>query len=526
MSRPTTTRKAGRQEVLRLLDPTSWPRVNTVTADSDSLSVLTDSALSPASQDNDYVGLWIYISTQPIAVDSETNINESGQFTASDTTLTVGDNTKFTVGDGIQFSATATATGEICRVTAVDGGGADLTIVRGIQGTTATTHEDADNVFIIGPAIGEVVRVVNTAFTGSTSNLLFEPDLSASLISGQEYEAHRKVHSKVINERLDFYLDQLQQQVVLPISLLTDGDMETSGTGSWTAVGTGGTPTLAKDTSTVRRGRQSLSITNDGSTTIGYAKSASVYMPSGTVCVVSADVYITPGDLARLTFYDVTNSAVIGTAMESDESGWVHLENTFTVPATCEEVQVWAESQAVSDVTYWDSIVLWKTQELQFELPTFLQYAHDVRSVFYFPLNQKLSGSTNVEAYTLGEKEPVFFSHITNETDDSGVVPARYFLSKRSGFPLWIKAKRKYGAYSGSTEEALDTDTTTLPEDLLTITVAASIFDDLADEALDKEKFQLFERLAARAEQLRGSIVYKERLMNPPKTKISGPFNR
>ncbi|KKM65600.1 hypothetical protein LCGC14_1489700, partial [marine sediment metagenome] len=145
-------------------------------------------------------------------------------------------------------------------------------------------------------------------------------DLSASLVSGQEYERHRKVRPNIINDRLDVTLGLLRQNVLLPVTLLTDGDMEdtTSTPPNYTAAGTGGTPTLAKSTTFVRRGRQSLSITNDGSTTVGYAKSDSVYLPGGTSCIVEADVYITPGDICKLPFIDVTNSdAVIGTAMEA-----------------------------------------------------------------------------------------------------------------------------------------------------------------------------------------------------------------
>ncbi|KKK58132.1 hypothetical protein LCGC14_3047510, partial [marine sediment metagenome] len=297
--------------------------------------------------------------------------------------------------------------------------------VRGIQGSTAVSMSGGETVNIVGPAIGEIARVTAVTFTSTTSTFTTAPDFSASLVDTQEYERHRKVRPNVINDRLDVILGVLRQNVILNVGILDDGDMELTDTisNSWTAAGTGGTPTLAKDTTNVRHGRQSLSITNDVSTTLGYAKSNSKYLPGGTLCIVEADVYITPGDLARLTFYDVTNSAVIGTAMESDESGWVHLEGLFTVPATCEEVQVWAESQAASDVTYWDHITLWPVSDKGIDLPSYLEFLFDIKSLFYYPVSTGIAGSTNVNAYRINEGAPQFYAHSQKELDDTGVGP-------------------------------------------------------------------------------------------------------
>ncbi|KKL51090.1 hypothetical protein LCGC14_2298930, partial [marine sediment metagenome] len=142
---PTTTFATLRQKVIKKLYAARYPIIGTTTSDSDSLTLVKDTSLSPAAQIEDFIECWVHIAEQAAAIDSTADINEGGQFSASDTTLTVTDGTVFTVGDGIQFSATATASGEICRITAISTN--DLTIVRGIQSTTATTHENADNVF-------------------------------------------------------------------------------------------------------------------------------------------------------------------------------------------------------------------------------------------------------------------------------------------------------------------------------------------------------------------------------------------
>ncbi|KKL48338.1 hypothetical protein LCGC14_2326520, partial [marine sediment metagenome] len=278
-------------------------------------------------------------------------------------TLTVQDGTKFTVGDGIQFSATATASGEICRVTAIATN--DLTIVRGIQSTTATTHENSDNVNIVGPSVGEIARVIDVAFGGANSKLTVAPGFSASLVSGTDYEVHYKFYPNHVRDKANEILENIRRPILLPLTLVPDGDMEDTGTVSvyWTAAGTGGDPTLAKDTSTVLHGRQTLSITNGGGVTLGYAKSNSVYMSQHTVVFVATDVYITAGDKAKLTLYDVTGTVAIETA-ESAATGWVHLAFTASLPDDCEEVQVWLESPAVSDVTYWGSVQLLKASRV------------------------------------------------------------------------------------------------------------------------------------------------------------------
>ena len=509
-------------DVLKKLDPVSEPKSSSTTSDSDSLTVLIDTILAPAAESEDFVGDWIYVRSQAAAVDSTANIDEGGQFSATDTTLTVTSSTPFTVGDGIQFSATATAAGEICRVVTITDG-TTIEIVRGIQSTTATTHENADNIFLIGPAIGEIARVTAVDFSSTNSKLTLAPGFSASLISGAEYERHRKVRPNLINDRLDVILGLLRQNVLLNVGILDDGDMELTDTisNSWTAAGTGGTPALTKGTTNVRRGRQALTITNDGSTTLGYAKSNSKYLPGGTLCIVEADVYITPGDLARLTFYDVTNSAVIGTAMESDESGWVHLENLFTVPATCEEVQVWAESQAVSDITIWDHITLWPVSDQGIDLPAYLEFIYDVKSLFFLPVGTGLTGSTNVSAYRINESTPQLYAHYQRERDDTGVVSARFYVEGRKpSNALWLKGRKPYPAFAGATDALKDADTTQAHKNVVVNMTAASILDDLALDATEAEKPALARGLQERALLLRFEIKDILANLTPPKKKI------
>jgi len=257
-------------------------------------------------------------------------------------------------------------------------------------------------------------------------------------------------------------LDTLQHPIHLPATKVTDGDMRATGTTDWTAAGTGGTPTLAKETTTVRHGEQSLSITNDVSTTLGYAKSASMNMPGGTQVLVSCDAFITAGDSVKITLYDVTNSAAIDTAT-SAITGWVTLYFVVNTPATCEQVQIWLEAPAVSDVVYFDHAIVWPTNDLLIDPISTLEYGFEVDKVVYFPRGRGLSATGDDNAYAIEGKEPVFYSHFEVDRDDSDVTPNRIQLIgvKSITQPLWLKAWVDYATMS------VDTDTTFANKDVV-----------------------------------------------------------
>ena len=515
MAQPTRSRQDLRVDVLKKLDPVSEPKNSAVTSDSDSLTVLIDTLLAPGAESEDYVGDYIYIRNEPTKVDSEANTNDA-DITATETTLTVTDGTKFTVGDGIQLDS------EIMRVTTIATN--LLTVVRAIQGTTGATHADSLDVFIVGPEIGEIVRVTAVNFAGVNSTLFTAPDFSAALIDTQTYERHRKVRPNIINDRLDITLGLLRQNVLLNVTAVTDGDMETSGVGSWTA----SSATLTKDTiaANVRHGRQSLKNVATGAN--GQAQSGNMNLPGGTLCIVAADVFITGGDKCKLEFYDVTNSAVIGTAMESDETGFVHLENIFTVPETSEQVRVNLESQANGDITFWDHVTVWPVSDKGIDLPSHLEFLFDIESLFFYPVGTGIVGSTNVNAFRINEGAPEFYAHSQKELDDTAAGASRFYVPARTPTnALWIKGRKPYDSFSGTDDGAKDVDTTQANRYVVTNMTAASILDDLALDAIEAEKEILARGLQEKALLLRFEIQHIQANMTPPKRRVlTTPFTR
>lgn len=82
-------------------------------------------------------GKWGY---REVTEDSGADINEGGSFGAVDTTLTVTDGSKFSLGDSLSIDS------ESLYVTGISTN--DLTVTRGVNGTTAAAHNDSTDVYL------------------------------------------------------------------------------------------------------------------------------------------------------------------------------------------------------------------------------------------------------------------------------------------------------------------------------------------------------------------------------------------
>ena len=518
---PTTTLVTIRQKVAKKLYAGRFPIVSVTTSDSDSLTLIKDTVLSPAAQIEDFIETWIIIAEQAAAVDSTANINEGAQFSATDVTLTVTDGTQFTVGDGIQFAAGATATGEICRVTAIATN--DLTIVRGIQSTTATTHENADNVFIIGPALQEIARVTDVSFSGSNSQLTVAPGFSCSLLSGTDYEIHYKFFPQHLRDKINEILENLRRPIYLGLTLVTDGDMESTGVTDWTAdASTGTAPTLTKITTAGRvlHGRRALRILANSDATNSFAKSASINVSENRNVFVSADVFITAGDKAKITLRDITGSADIETA-ESLATGFVHFEFTATIPADSEDIQVWLESPVASDDTFWTSVQLLFTNRQVYDYPSALEWSEDFDRVFYYPHGPGLTNAGEDLSVEPFGKPAQIWSPADIIRDETAVVPFRIQLKKSNiNKPIFVGGRVEYDTLSA------DTDTTNAPEDILVVLTYADMLDAWAQEDIVDDKFQASQVKMAKAENVRRLLGPRMQHFYKPKARIHGTRGR
>jgi len=346
-----------------------------------------------------------------------------------------------------------------------------------------------------GPAIGSVTRVQNVDLGAASPTLdPIAPAFSAAIESGADYEIHYKYHPSVIHDKITEVLDDLEISVLLPLTLVTEGDMENAPATDFTA----SSATLATDTTTVLHGTQSLKVTATSAN--GQGQSPSIDLPGSTAVLCAADVFITSGDSAKLILRDLTNSADLETA-ESDETGWVHLEFTFTTPETCEQVALHAESQANGDITFWDSLILLPTMQSFFEPPSEAEYAADFGDLFYFSRGSLIPGSSNDFASHLFEGAERTWSSYTVERDDTAVVPFRITIDRNPILhPLWIQVDVDFASLSS------DTSTTKAPKILVRELALALLWDDMADEEDENNNLQEGLALRQRADRTRRNM--------------------
>jgi hypothetical protein len=121
----------------------------------------------PGQKVIEIAGLWGY---RRYLEDSGADINEGATFQASDTTLTVTDGTKFSIGQTIY---TLTGLTEQMLVTNIATN--DLTVVRGLNGTTAGAISNSTNLYIlrVPPSVERAALI--TAARIYTRATTFEP---------------------------------------------------------------------------------------------------------------------------------------------------------------------------------------------------------------------------------------------------------------------------------------------------------------------------------------------------------------
>lgn len=352
-----------------------------------------------------------------------------------------------------------------------------------------------------GPVYGEVARVVNTDFSGSTSQLTLSPAATATIQTGTDYELHYWFHPDYVNDRIDEILQNLEFGVIRPATYITDGDMETAGYSDWTGVNA----TPAKSTTTVRHGTQSLSVT--ATATPGYARSATVDLPPRTQVLVSADVFVTNGDKARLILYDMSNVTELESAT-SDITGWSTLQFLYTTPSDCEQVRLHLESMTNTDVTYWDHTILMPVGYDSISLPAQAEWHFDLGGVVTYPLGNAISSTASEFNFRSLQKKPEFYCHAKIDRDETAVTAYRVNLDKATGTePIWLVLDIDYAAFAGASASAKDADTTKAPPDLVRDVVIATLLDDKALEAEDRGQEKQAFILQKRADRIRQTEV-------------------
>ena len=286
------------------------------------------------------------------------------------------------------------------------------------------------------------------------------------------------------------YINQALKVLKYPtewmVTEITNGDFEAStGTSNWTA----SSASLAEITAAanVLHGAKSLRITASGSA--GHAQSDSVACTPGEQKYIEATVKVTPGDSARLTFYDVTNSTAIKTWDDFSGSQWAVMGRTFeTIPAGCYQYAIRVAAVTSGDVIYVDNVQVTTAGRRFYTLPTTFDmmqqvYVEKFGSVDsqYSPLNRSRSpglgwdiqpNATAANPYTLELKSSDLFN----------------------GGPVVVRFKRRFSALSATT------DSTPLHQEFVLSEARKHAFMDRANQSVGTERESWVQQAAVSAE--------------------------
>lgn len=265
---------------------------------------------------------------------------------------------------------------------------------------------------------------------------------------------------------LDRALGDLTYRTTVPLTLVPDGDMDSSGTSDWTAVGAG-TPTKVTSTGNLLRGSQALRVTGTAADDGVRTASINVNPTQGsTTYYLEAKVRAATGT-ASLVPYDATNSAAItstGASTTHDAQGWAKVSTSFTLPSTCEALQVRLLNTATSGDTYWDDVILLHMGATEMDLPSWVTDAYQIKRVLTASGNILQHDRDNYAEYGWWKLRPDASNPLSQ---------FKLWLDPSISAPIWIEALRPYGAL------ATDATTTFANRRLTALNGAIELLDEL-----------------------------------------------
>ena len=310
--------------------------------------------------------------------------------------------------------------------------------------------------------------------------------------------ADQHIHP-AINRAMEF----IQAQVLIPLSHGSDLDygMEASTDTNWTDVGS---PTTSAKATTARRtpyGMRSYNLINDAanegtrSATIGIRASSKL----SAFAIASANV-----GTASFQPYDITNSAVVGTAITHGEEEPQLMHWTGNVPATCEEVALYMLGTTNTSDIFWNMTWLYKHDNLRLHLPSYVNEEFKAPTIFI--------GRPRVNTGTgLWDAQSLDFEELKENRD------YRFLMSQPSAnphsilmtsdafyqYPIFVQVSRPYSDLGALSAE---TDTTTCPLHLLLPRARMELLDSVYKTKLPGDLFGLL-RAKAQEEWERASIA-------------------
>jgi len=351
--------------------------------------------------------------------------------------------------------------------------------------------------FTSGAQTGKTRIVRKAGFDGSTGTITIAA-APAQIATSVTYLLCRDIHPSRILLYIQEALRLIRVKQFYPWTLLTNGDFATvnsgAGVGSWTYTNCDitGTSGYANSTALVRHGQYSARALLTGSG--GNLLSATVPVIPGGQYFVSVALKASVGT-GTLRVVDITVDGTGATKMV----GWTDVSYAgrewveaapplFVIPTGTYQIAVKLLGTSTSDSIYFDDAILWRYDQRDFLLPSWVEDPSEVEIGYFLRGRQVVStGVTGQYIYDLDQSDFVTLWGGDSETDESVASagtpnPFRMRLSQYSDRPLYI-----YGYMPAPTLSA-NTDSTTVDRELLVKMTMWLIFNDFATTALNAGK--------------------------------------
>jgi hypothetical protein len=328
------------------------------------------------------------------------------------------------------------------------------------------------------------------SYAPSTGSFGVSPNFSAIPANTTYFDIFKRgIKYTDIKSAVNSALGKLRYRTVAPLTLVTDGDMESSGVTSWTASNT----TISKVATTGNLMRGTLSGRTVNSSANGYAQSNTIKCRGGDTYYIGVRTKAAIGT-AKLVAYDVTNSAEI-TSDTWAGAEWEVLYLTATTPSTCEGLAVRLQGVESNADCNWDDVIVLRTGTNEVALPTWIT---DYRQV--------ISINHGHATYRYDEENMSGFLAVKYIPDESNPLnPWKVWLEPGIGGPVWITARRPYSTL------ATDAATTFCDKETIVLGGCVELLENLKNRAPGQETQQwnkIYENLK---KQLRQRVMNQYR---------------
>ncbi len=356
-----------------------------------------------------------------------------------------------------------------------------------------------------GTGLGQARQVVTYAPTTGvltpSANWTVTPDATTTFDIFK-----RGLRHDWLKDRVNAALVKLRYVTIIPLTLVADGDMETSGVGSWTA----SNATLTKVTAAANllHGAQALKAlcTNVN----GYAASVTINCQPNETFILQARV-VTAVGTATLQAYDVTNSAAIDSE-DYTYPGFGGLSFTFATPSTCKQIQIRLKGTGATDDAFWDDVQLLRQGDTEVNLPSSIVRAGQVLDVLT-DVNRDDAFQDKYHSYFWWKVLPNF---------DNPNSQFRLSLSPAVNGPIWLKVALPYATLSA------DTSTTFCDRELIEVASLVETLSGLVNLAPGEEAvaykveyLRQRKKLVALRSALQPPPVFRHEFGSRPNTPVS-----